>query len=74
MLNRTQLTEALSNLLSDAARSPMNGAFLLVGVNDLTLINETYGYDVGDELIAIVGRRLGRVVRGKDCLGRFSSN
>ncbi len=74
LLNRTQLTEALSNLLSDAARSPTNGAFLLVGVNDLTLINETYGYDVGDELIAIVGRRLGRVVRGKDCLGRFSSN
>lgn len=74
LLNRTQLTAALSNLLSDAARSPTNGAFLLVGVNDLTLINETYGYDVGDELIAIVGRRLGRVVRGKDCLGRFSSN
>jgi len=74
LLNRTQLTEALSDLLSDAARSPTNGAFLLVGVNDLTLINETYGYDVGDELIAIVGRRLGRVVRGKDCLGRFSSN
>ena len=74
LLNRTQLTEELSNLLSDAARSPMNGAFLLAGVNDLTLINETYGYDVGDELIAIVGQRLGRVVRGKDCLGRFSSN
>jgi diguanylate cyclase (GGDEF)-like protein len=74
LLNRTQLTEAFSNLLSDAARPPTNGAFLLVGVNDFTLINETYGYDVGDELIAIVGRRLGRVVRGKDCLGRFSLN
>jgi diguanylate cyclase (GGDEF)-like protein len=74
LLNRTQLTEALSDLLSDAGRLPTKGAFLLVGVNDLTLINETYGYDVGDELIAIVGLRLGRVVRGKDCLGRFSSN
>lgn len=73
-LNRTRLTEELSNLLSDAARSPMNGAFLLVGVNDLTLINETYGFDVGDEVISIVGKRLARVVRGKDRLGRFSSN
>jgi diguanylate cyclase (GGDEF)-like protein len=73
-LNRTRLTEELTNLLSNASRSPMNGAFLLAGVNDLTLINETYGFDVGDEVIAIVGKRLGRVLRGKDCIGRFSSN
>lgn len=72
--NRTRLTEALSNFLSDTARSPVNGAFLLAGVNDLTLINETYGFDVGDEVISIVGKRLGRVVRGRDCIGRFSSN
>ena len=74
LLNRTQLTEELTTLLSSAARSPMCGAFLLAGINDLTLINETYGYDVGDEVIAIVGKRFGRVVRGKDRLGRFSSN
>ncbi len=73
-LNRTRLTEALTTLLSNASRSPINGAFLLAGVNDLTLINETYGFDVGDEVITVVGRRLGRVLRGKDCIGRFSSN
>jgi len=73
-LNRARLTEALTNLLSTALRSPVDGAFLLAGVNDLTLINETYGFDVGDEVIAIVGKRLARVLRGKDCIGRFSSN
>ncbi|HZP09146.1 bifunctional diguanylate cyclase/phosphodiesterase [Methyloceanibacter sp.] len=73
-LNRTRLTEELAQLLSSAGRSPAKGAFLLAGVNDLTLINETYGFDVGDEVIAIVGRRLGRALRGKDCIGRFSSN
>ena len=73
-LNRTRLTEELANLLSNATRSPIDGAFLLAGVNDLTLINETYGFDVGDEVITIVGKRLGRVLRGKDCIGRFSSN
>ncbi len=73
-LNRTRLTEELTHLLSSAGRAPTKGAFLLAGVNDLTLINETYGFDVGDEVIAIVGRRLGRALRGKDCIGRFSSN
>jgi predicted signal transduction protein with EAL and GGDEF domain len=29
---------------------------------------------VGDEVITIVGRRIGRALRGKDCIGRFSSN
>jgi diguanylate cyclase (GGDEF)-like protein len=73
-LNRTRLTAELTVFLADASRRPRHGAFLLVAVNDLTLINETYGFDVGDEVIAIVGRRLGRIVRDKDCLGRFSSN
>lgn len=74
LLNRTQLTEEVATLLSHAPSVPLGGAFLLAGVNDLTLINETYGFDVGDEVIAIVGKRLGRVVRGKDSIGRFSSN
>lgn len=73
-LNRARITEALGDLLSNTSRSPANGAFLLAGVNDLTLINETYGFDVGDEVITIVGKRLARVLRGKDCIGRFSSN
>jgi PleD family two-component response regulator len=29
---------------------------------------------VCDEVITIVGRRMGRALRGKDCIGRFSSN
>jgi len=62
-LNRARITEALGDLLSNTSRSPANGAFLLAGVNDLTLINETYGFDVGDEVITIVGKRLARVTR-----------
>ena len=73
-LNRTRLTEELTRFLGSAGRTPAKGAFLLAGVNDLTLVNETYGYDVGDEVITIVGRRIGRALRGKDCIGRFSSN
>ena len=73
-LNRTRLAGELARFLENAARTPAKGAFLLAGVNDLTLINETYGYDVGDEVITVVGRRVGRTLRGKDCVGRFSSN
>jgi diguanylate cyclase (GGDEF)-like protein len=71
--SRAELTGTLSQLLSGRGQES-KGAFLLVGVNDLARINETYGYDVGDEVIAIVGQRLSAAVRGRDCLGRFSSN
>ena len=73
-LNRTRLTEALTRFLGSVGCNPVKGAFLLAGINDLTLINETYGFDVGDEVITIVGRRIGRALRAGDCLGRFSSN
>ncbi len=73
-LNRTKLTDALTAFLGDAGLSARHGAFLLVAVNDLTLINETCGFEAGDEVISIVGRRLARVLRGKDRIGRFSSN
>lgn len=72
--NRAELTGTLAKLLSSRGGRTEKGAFLLVGVNDLTCINETYGYEVGDEVIAIVGQRLATAVRGRDCLGRFSSN
>ena len=73
-LNRTRLTEELTRFLGSIGQNPATGAFLLAGINDLTLVNETYGYDVGDEVITIAGRRMGRALRGKDCIGRFSSN
>ncbi|MEG6507880.1 bifunctional diguanylate cyclase/phosphodiesterase [Methyloligella sp. 2.7D] len=73
-LNRTRLTEQLSELLANPRPGGSQAAFLLIAVNDLSLINETYGFDIGDQVIAVVGRRLARVVRGKDRVGRFASN
>lgn len=73
-LNRTRLTERLSELLSKAGPKHEDGGFLLLAVNDLTLINETYGFDIGDQIIAMIGRRLAGALRGRDCIGRFASN
>lgn len=73
-LNRARLADALTNLSSSASRSPTNGAFLLAGVNDLTLINETCGFDVGDEVISMVGKRLARVPARQGLLEDFTGN
>lgn len=73
-LSRAHLTDRLSELLSSTGPGAGQGALLLVAVNDLSLINETYGFEIGDQVITIIGRRLARALRGKDCVGRFASN
>jgi diguanylate cyclase (GGDEF)-like protein len=73
-LNRTRLTEELAAFLTQSRRAPCKGAFLLVAIDGLTKINVTHGFDIGDEVIVLISRRLGRVLRVKDRIGRFASN
>lgn len=73
-LNRSRLTEALAAVVSRADRSHAPCAFLLAGVNNLAVINETFGYDVGDEVLRQVARTIREKLRGGDSLGRYSSN
>ena len=47
---------------------------MLVAVDNLARINEAYGFDVADEVIGAVAKRLRAKMRGGDQLGRFSGN
>ena len=73
-LNRNRLTEALASTVARAERSRTPSAFLMAGVNNLAVINETFGYDVGDEVLRQVARIISEKLRGGDTLGRYSSN
>ena len=48
--------------------------FLLVAIDHLAHLNESYGFDVAEEVIAQVAKRIRARLRGKDHLGRFSGN
>ncbi len=73
-LNRHHLSEVLEDTLEDAIRFRSSCGFLLVAVDNLSRINESYGFDVADQVIAEVGKRLRGRMRGKDALGRYSGN
>jgi diguanylate cyclase (GGDEF)-like protein len=73
-LNRIRLTEALSTTIGRAERSAKPFAFLMASVNNLDVINESFGFDVGDEVIAATARLIKSKLRGGDTLGRYSSN
>jgi diguanylate cyclase (GGDEF)-like protein len=73
-MNRAQLTEALTATLEAATRFRGSCGFLLVSVDYLGRLNEAYGFDAAEEVIAKVAKRIRARLRGKDHLGRFSGN
>ncbi len=73
-LNRHYLCEVLDDTIDEALRFRSSCGFLLVGIDNLARINESYGFDIADQVIAAVAKRLRSRMRGKDTLGRFSGN
>ena len=73
-LNRIRLTEALGAVVTRSERTKQPCAFLMASVNNLAVINETFGFDVGDEVIAATARIIRARLRGGDTIGRYSSN
>lgn len=73
-LNRIALSDTVAKALEDLKRERGTGAFVMVAVNNLSHINEVYGFDIGDEMIQIVGQRLRAGLREGDAIGRYSSN
>jgi diguanylate cyclase (GGDEF)-like protein len=73
-LNRHHLTEVLEDTLEDAIRFRSSCGFLLIAIDNLSRINESHGFEVTDQVIAEVAKRLRTRMRGKDTLGRFSGS
>ncbi len=73
-LNRHHLAEILERTIDDALRFRSSCGFLLVAVDDLARVNESYGYDIADQVIGAVAKRIRSRMRGKDALGRYSGN
>ncbi len=73
-MNRAHLTEVLGATLDEAVRFRGSCGFLLVAIDHLGRLNEAYGFDVAEDVIAQVAKRIRARMRGKDHLGRFSGN
>ncbi|KAB7742060.1 EAL domain-containing protein [Parvibaculum sedimenti] len=71
LLNRVRLKGELADVVVQA-RAP--SAFLLLAIDNLARINDSYGFDVGDEVIVGVAERLRGLSRRADALGRYSGN
>jgi diguanylate cyclase (GGDEF)-like protein len=73
-LNRTQLVAVLAEAVEEASRFRSNLTFMLIGIDHLSRINDSFGFDVADEVICAIAGRIRARLRSGDQLGRFSGN
>ena len=69
--NRTLFNQILGPTLTAASRTSACAAFLAIDLNRFTVINDTLGHDVGDEVLRQVGQRLRQALRDEDVLSRI---
>jgi diguanylate cyclase (GGDEF)-like protein len=73
LLNRGAFRSALTATLADPlARDGV--CVLLLDLNDFKPVNDTWGHDVGDEVLSAVADRLREGLRGSDLAGRLGGD
>lgn len=74
LLNASRLSSAIDSAIAEVRASGRSCALFLVAINNMAIINDTFGFEIGDQVIAAIGRRLEGQLRGGDAIGRFGTN
>jgi len=72
--NRALLGDRLEHALRRRRRSGKLIALLFVDIDDFKLVNDTFGHEVGDQVVTAVAGRLQGLTREGDTVARFSGD
>lgn len=71
LLNRRAMHDIMERELSRASRNNHTFALILGDLDLFKRVNDTYGHDIGDEVLRETARRLGSQMRAQDALCRW---
>jgi diguanylate cyclase (GGDEF)-like protein/PAS domain S-box-containing protein len=74
LANRAALMDRLSQALAGLERHPGWLAVLFVDLDHFKEINDSFGHDAGDQVLAEVGRRLSQLSRNADTVARLGGD
>jgi len=69
--NRRYMASHLENLLASAARAGKPLAFVIMDIDYFKAVNDTYGHDIGDEVLREFAKRINANIRGIDLACRY---
>ena len=71
LYNRRYVTRHLASLAQSKGTDDNDTALIMVDIDHFKSVNDTYGHDVGDEVLKEISKRLQLVVRGQDLASRL---
>jgi diguanylate cyclase (GGDEF)-like protein len=74
LANRKLFYDRLKAALASARRHELPLALLLLDLNEFKPVNDTYGHQVGDQLLQEVAHRVSDCVREADCVARMGGD
>ena len=72
--NRRLLRDRLHQAMALSQRSGRHGALLFIDLDNFKLLNDTYGHDIGDQMLIEVSTRLQGCVREGDSVARLGGD
>jgi diguanylate cyclase (GGDEF)-like protein len=70
--NRRRLSDALEHALEYSQQYDQPGIYLQIGIDNLPLIQDSYGQEVAENVVVAVSRELDRSLRASDIMGRIA--
>jgi len=74
LINRRRFQKELERSIAYSQRYEQEGAVLFVDLDQFKYVNDTYGHHYGDEYLLDISRRLSKVLRRTDVLGRLGGD
>ncbi len=72
--NRKYFQECLSRAIETIKNSDYQLAVLFLDLDQFKMVNDTYGHEIGDKVLKIVGKRLRKGIRKHDSLARLGGD
>lgn len=72
--NKLRLQAAVDLCLQECSKSQETGAFLVIGVDNLSKVNSAFGYQAGDRVLIAIGQHLDHTLRSTDTVGRIGAD
>ncbi len=69
--NRRYLEFFLKNFISEAKEFNLTFGILFLDIDNFKKVNDTYGHNIGDEILKLISQTLKVNVRGEDKVGRW---
>lgn len=71
LYNRRYLSSHLSNLVEETRQKNSQISCLILDIDYFKAVNDTYGHDVGDQVLIEFARRISKNIRGMDLACRY---